>query len=310
MSDRLADYYRFHEIQVESDDMDPAYPVLEEVASVLGLGTEERLWLVLVYAAYYHLGSGLLAFGQVSDPRGAADAALDLPCATERRGHWSRPRLLKHLQGVQSVARDGSRGLTRWFLSNLHGTPEENWRLVQHRAGLLPGNGRWAAFKTTELIQRVVAPGSGRSFDLHAPDMQHAHSSGPRKGLGLLFEGLPTGNGPGDIALLDAYSSRLVGDMKRHGLVVTMETAETSLCDFHSLVRGHYYPGHDIDQMQLQLDAVPSRLSPYAWRARRRRLPEHYLGELTGRTGLDRAAAIHYRTTGRIPLRTTTGELR
>lgn len=301
---RREDYFRFHEIQTECGDMDPAYPVLRETAHALDLDTEHTLWLVILYASYYHLGSALHALPDATSPKWAVRAAQDLPCATERRGHWYRPRLRRHLAAVQEIAGESDTGLTRWFLSDLHGTPEENWAQVQHRAGLLPGNGRWASYKTTELVQSVVGA------DLHAPDMQHAHSSGPRKGLGLLYADLPKDNNPASIALLDSFSRTLVKQMQLHGLKVTMETAETSLCDFHSLTEGRYYPGHDIDQMQIQLDSVPSSLTHYAWRARRRSFPLHYLGEITGRTGIDRHAAVCYRTTGRVPVRDTTGALR
>lgn len=303
LTTRREDYYAFHEIQVECRDMDPAYPVLNDVCRALDLDTEHRLWLVLLFTSYYHLGSALAALPDATDPKWALRAVQDLPCATERRGHWYRPRLERHLKAVQELAQQ-SGGLAQWFLSDLHGTPEENWKQVQHRAGLLPGNGRWASFKTTELIQQVIGP------DVAAPDMQHAHSSGPRKGLGLLFANLPADNDPASIALLDAFSRQLVQDMRRRGLKVSVETAETSLCDFHSMVSGRYYPGRDIDQMQLQLASVPSVFDPYAWRARRRVLPEHYLGEVTGRNGIDRQAMVAYRTTGRIPVRDTSGALR
>lgn len=304
LSTRREDYYRFHEVQVECRDMDPAYPVLNEVGRALDMNTEGRLWLLLLFTSHYHMGSTMAALLRATDPRAAVRASMDLPCATERRGHWYRPRLEKHLKAISEIASEAPNGLTRWFLSDLNGTPEENWAQVQHRASLLPGNGRWASFKTTELIQQLIGP------DIAAPDMQHAHSSGPRKGLGLLYANLPTDNDPASIALLDGFSRQLVQDMARHGLKVSVETAETSLCDFHALVDGRYYPGHDIDQMQLQLEAVPSELAHFAWRARRKTLPLHYLGEVTGRSGIDRQAMICYRTTGRIPVRDTKGGLR
>lgn len=296
LTTRREDYYRFHEIQVECRDMDPAYPVLNDVGRTLGMSTEDRLWLVLLFTSYYHMGSTMAALTRATAPAQAARAALDLPCATERRGHWHRPRLLKHLSAIGDIAQSPG-GLSQWFLSDLNGTPEENWRQVQHRAGLLPGNGRWASFKTTELIQQVIGA------DVRAPDMQHAHSSGPRKGLELLYANLPTDNDPASIALLDKLSADLVRDMRRRGLKVSVETAETSLCDFHALVAGRYYPGHDIDQMQLQLEAVPSPLDHYAWRIRRRVFAPAMLGELNGRSGIDRDAMICYRTTGKIPVR-------
>lgn len=289
------DYYRFHRIQVECGDMDPVYPVLKEIADRLGLDRERRLWLLIVFTAYYHLGSALAAFSEVPDPARAEDAALDLPCATERRGHWSRPRLRAHLEAVQEIAY-GPGGLSGYFTGSLWAcTPEDGWRLVQHRASSIPGNGRWASFKTTELIKEVVG------LRLSAPDMQHAHSSGPRKGLALLHPGLPEGNGPAEIALLDTYSRALVGDMRAHRLPVEVETAETSLCDFYSMTRGSYYPGHDIDKMMLQLEALGSGpLIPLAYEARRAVLPRAYLGELNGRRGIDKGRSVHYRITGEI----------
>lgn len=294
---RREDYYRFHQIQVRSGDMDPVYPVLHGLAEDLNLVSfEQRAWLVFCHVTYYHLGSALRAFTETSNPRHALGAALDLPVATERRGHWSRPRLRAHLADLQARAREPG-GLTGWLSGGLYGTPEENWATVQHRVASVKGNGRWAAFKTTEMLQQVCG------MDLRAPDMQHAHSSGPRKGLGLLYANLPEGNGPAEIITLDAFSSALVNDMRLRGLTVSVETAETSLCDFHSMVRGRYYPGHDIDQMQLQLDAVPSQLTSRAYRARIGALPHAYLGELHGRRGIDRELMIRYRTTGEVPER-------
>lgn len=299
LTTRREDYFAFHRIQVASGDMDPAYPVLRDFTERWASSTEQRLWVVLVFTAYYHLGSALRALQQAQHPRWAGEAALDLPVATERRGHWSRPRLTKHLKAIESIAKEPG-GLADHFLRGLSScTPEDAWRQIQHQAGKIPGNGRWASYKTTELIQQVLG------IACAAPDMQHAYSSGPRHGLGLLYANLPEGNNPADIALLDKLSSQLVADMRHHGLRVSVETAETSLCDFHAMVAGRYYPGHDIDQMQLQLTSVPSCFDLYAWDARDRTLPHAYLGERHGRSGIDRSAMIAYRTTGRIPVRTS-----
>lgn len=291
------DYYTFHRVQVTSGDMDPAYPVLRDFTTRWGDSTEQRLWAVLAFTAYYHLGSGLRALQQAQHPRYAHEAALDLPCATERRGHWYRPRLAKHLAAIEYIARTPG-GLADYFLRGLSAcTSEDAWRQIQHQAGKIPGNGRWASYKTTELIQQVLG------VVCAAPDMQHAHSSGPRHGLGLLYANLPDGNNPADIALLDKLSAQLVSDMRHHGLRATTETVETSLCDFHAMTAGRYYPGHDIDQMQLQILSVPSCFDVHAWDARSRSLPLAYLGERNGRSGIDRQRMIEYRTTGRIPVR-------
>lgn len=296
---RREDFYRFHGIQVRSKDMDPAYPVLRDI-SRLCVSVEERVWLVIVFTAYYHMGSALRAFQETSNPRFAADAALDLPVATERRGHWHRPSLHRHLSAVQEIARTADGGLSGYFLNGLRGElPEDAWRQVQHRASKIPGNGRWASFKTAELVQSVVGLVSS------APDMQHAHSSGPRRGLGLLYANLPEGNDSGSVSRLDSLSRDLVRDMRSRGVPdVRTETVETSLCDFHSMVKGRYYPGHDIDRMRIQIDAVPSTYTSRAYEARLRTLPRAYLGETGGWDGVSRERMICYRTTGDIPERT------
>ncbi|WP_086559891.1 hypothetical protein [Streptomyces africanus] len=295
----LDDYLAFHRLQTSTRDMDPVYPVLRQMADSLSLTDEQRVWLVVCHVAYYHLGSALRAFAAVPDPARASDAVMDLPVATERRGHWSRRALHRHLSAVQQVAREDPRGLSGWLMRGLDGGgPRDNWAMLSGRLLSIPGNGRWAAFKTCEMLQQVCGA------NVAAPDMGHAHSSGPRKGLGLLYSGLPSGNGPAAVRELNRVSDGLVSLMAGAVPSVSVETAETSLCDFHSMSRGGYYPGHDIDKMQHQLDQVPSELAGAAYAARLQELPRAYLGELNGWNGVDAGRRKVYRDTGRIPERT------
>jgi hypothetical protein len=50
--------------------------------------------------------------------------------------------------------------------------------------------------------------------------------------------------------------------------------------------------------MQAQIEAVPSDLTPAALDARRRALPNAYLGELHGWSGTDKTRKRAYRDTG------------
>ena len=93
-------------------------------------------------------------------------------------------------------------------------------------------------------------------------------------------------------------------EMQATGATATLATVETTLCDFHSLVKGRYYPGLDIDVMLEQLlgAGLSEEMLGVALRARRLSLPGEYLGELEGFRwrGPDRARKQVYRRTGEI----------
>lgn len=63
---------------------------------------------------------------------------------------------------------------------------------------------------------------------------------------------------------------------------------ETSLCDFHSLNKGGYYLGHDIDAMLGQLldRRVPDPTPSQVWAARAASFHPSLLGESGGWTGV------------------------
>lgn len=293
MKQAWRDYALFHALQVYSQDMDPAYPVLKHLQR--GLDPERQVWLSFLHVAYYHLGSALAAFERYPDPCLPEDL-LKLPCATERRGHRDPRKLAEHFIALRQTAEDNG-GLHAWISSQVSEDPLESWSSVVKALQTIHGNGRWASYKMSEILWKV------NGFALEAPDMGHANSSGPRQGLALLFDSLPQGNSPGDIALLDQLSLEVVEFLKSEGARVSIETAETSLCDFHALVEGRYYVGHDIDGMLEQIIKVPSGVSEIAYAARSATIPPEYLGELNGWTGIDRQRKRIYRDTGKIVTR-------
>lgn len=302
VSSLYEDYVRFHRIQIANRDVDPVYPVLRRVGDRLGWTQEMRVRSVFLHVAYYDLGSALAAVDrQAPFLRAFRDPVPGLKCGTERRRHRMGDNLRVHLRGLEIVAHEYD-GLWKWVVS---ACPDDdragNWRSVSERLTQVDGNGRWAAFKTCEMLAEVCG------LPLEAPDMGHANSSGPRKGLELVCPGAAglAGNRPEVLRRLDVESALLVTRMNAEGAEASLATAETTLCDFHSLVRGRYYAGLDIDVMLEQLLAAPlsQEMRETALSARRETLPLDYLGEIRGWRGPDRERKRVYRLTGEIVTR-------
>lgn len=259
---RFKDYARFHGLALQTNDVDPVYPVLRQLAPAYG--PEGMAWLALLHVAYYDLGSALRAYwmlGGVRPNRDKLDLVLRLPTGVERRGNRSTTQLLNHLCALIDLGEhygDHFRAIRSLAESPLDGSPRYG-RLL---GGMLSvrGNGRWAAYKTCELMAHALHPFLGpNSWQLEPTDMAMRHSTGPRKGLALLEPSLPTNDSYAAVARLDAAATSLVSHLainyvSRWGLWHTSHaTVETTLCDFHSLVEGRYYVGHDIDQLRYQL---------------------------------------------------------
>lgn len=290
-----ADYAQFHEAQTQSRDMDPAYPVLKWFAD--SMDRDSGLWLTFLFVGYYHMGSALKAFSLYPTPTVPTQEDLKLPISQPRRSHRATLRFAQHLDSLCAKAHKHG-GLGAWLdTACMSSDPIENWRTLNNELATVFGNGRWAAYKTAEILMK------SHGFNLEVPDMGNANSSGPRKGLGLFFPGLPQGNSPAEVAYLDELSAKVVETLQGKVSQVSMETAETSLCDFYALTKGRYYVGIDIDEMQEQLLRIPSDFTHLAFKARSETIPHRYLGELNGWEGIDKNRKSIYRATRQITLR-------
>jgi hypothetical protein len=290
----FGDFVVFADAQLSTTDVDPTYPVLRDIA--LDYEPEHRLWLTFLHVAFYHIGSALKAFDAYARGDPLDDTLLRLPCGTERRAHRAPRKLQLHLQSLAAIAdRHGS--LDAWLRRAVVDDPRRSWRRIQDLLRQPYGNGRWAAYKTGEMLAKV------NDLPLAPTDMGHQNGSGSRHGLALLYPDAPAGNRDRDIAYLDRLSDRVVDQLRKAGVAATIETTETSLCDFHSLVCGRYYVGYDIDAMLQQLDAVPSALTQRALAARVKHIPVAYLGEYGGWRTVDKLRARAYRDHNRLLLR-------
>jgi hypothetical protein len=270
-------YLTFHKAQVSSMDMDPVYPVLKEIGS--SAERSSAVWLTFLHVAYYHIGSALKAWEEHPFPAKLNKNLLKLPCGIERRNHRKPERLESHINSLVEISNE-YHGLDSWIDTYISGDPRQSWSNLQVVLTAPWGNGRWAAYKTSEMLWKV------NGYQLQATDMGHEYSSGPRDGLKLLFPDAPTGNSPEEVQYLDALGDLLVEKLRSGGAIASVETAETSLCDFHSMIKGRYYTGIDIDHMQEQLIEVQSGLTEKAFLSRKSVLPKQYLGELNGWVGV------------------------
>jgi hypothetical protein len=263
------DYVSFHTEQIKSWDIDPVYPVLKYINK--DVDAESAIWLTFLHVAYYHIGSALAVWHEYPYPAIPSDDMLKLPCGTERRAHRDPAKLKKHLTDL--ITREPLSEFVNRAITN---DPRRSWARMELMLQTIWGNGRWATFKTSEMLMKV------NDLALEATDMGHKNGSGSKHGLKLLFPNAPMGNSKRDIAILDKISEELVERLREVGAPATLETAETSLCDFHSMLEGRYYVGYDIDAMMKQLRDVPSPLTEKAFEARRATIPMNYLGEING----------------------------
>jgi hypothetical protein len=263
---------RFGRQLVESEDVDPIYPVLRHIYAQRGLSAERKHWQTALYVAYYNLPSALAAFRRWENvgthlPKDAAT----YPCAVERRGLRGGKVVAYINEMVDKIFRPLGGG-KYWSQKGWTDDEQENFRLFTAQVMSLNGNGRWAAFKWAELLKKV------HGYPLAAPDMCLEHCSGPRDGLRMVY-GLPSSTPTEE---LNKYSLRLWEELQAEGFEpADWEQLETVLCNYHSYAHGKYYVGHDIDEM---LEATEVRwLSSYdrvaILEARAATIPHKYLKE-------------------------------
>lgn len=292
----LRDFEKFSVVQLESLDYDPLYPVLKYLVKDLDL--EQGIWYTTLYVAYYNLASSHRIF-QVRPEVGPVGTPYDrYPTGTERRA--LRGGVVdRYLSELRSTL--GYRGLYELYTKGFGSDPEVNWNTARRNVETVWGNGRWASYKTAEILQKV------HEWEIWPTDIGNDGSTGPRKGLALLY-GSVEGNGKSAIATLDKQASDLKRDMSDVGIQLDYGQLETMLCDFHSMCEGRYYPGsHDTDEMLGRLLKDGGGGLEAVWEAREKTLPHKYLGELGGWYGVDKELCWHYKKTGQ--MRTREGEV-
>jgi hypothetical protein len=293
-------FARFGNKMRASYDIDPVYPVLHALIHDLHLDEAKADWLTVLYLAYYELSSGLEAFLRYPDPALARSAGLlgdfatlKLPTGIERRGLRQPHLMAEHLDDWLGRFDGGSffTGVTQLFSTDR----EFNCGALDMYLRSIRFNGRWAAYKGCEVMQKV------RGYAVQLTTAGHENSTGPRDGLALFFPAV-RGQRPEHIAILDEQTRMLMAWAEQFGCPLQVEECETLLCDFRSLATGRYYVGHDIDLMLEGIGNAAVEVQQRLMRARRA-LPHEYRGESHGWDGRDREAMGAYAERGAILFR-------
>ena len=293
----------FAQEHVASRDIDPVYPVARYLQR--SYGRERALWHSLVYVAYYNIASAETAFNPLCEWLYAdwtvSDAILKLPTGTERRNLRTAQKMMIHLSALAECSEEYG-GFDNWLRDGLGSDAYANWNALDERLQVPWGNGRWASYKTREVLWKV------NDFPLAAPDTGMANSSGPRDGLAVIFPTSAewTGNDPNTINQLETLAWWLRDELaSAHEVDLPIEELETVLCDYHALIEGRYYVGHDIDQMleQTLADTVYPDARRRVLEAREATLPHEYLGELNGWWSVDRERKHAFRDERRLMVR-------
>jgi hypothetical protein len=292
------DFKQYCRIQLSNNDLDPEYLILD--AWLMGWPLENKLWAVLLHMAYCQIISFVVAWELgYTWPHLLGPEAANLPINVERRGfRGGGNRINKYIQEIVDIVQHHG-SLEQYFTAGFGDDPYTNWALLSERVRMIWGNGRWATYKICEIMMNVCW------LPVAATDMDMANSSGPRQGLALLFPEI-TGNSKQNIFQLDWQARFLLALLAREGFSMKIDQLETMLCEFHGMTVGRYYPGHDIDLLQEQIEQQPLLLEKHKQRLydmRHQLFPEVYLGEVYGWSGIDPARKKYYQTYGRIPVR-------
>lgn len=294
----LEAFVAFSRLMLESHDIDPLYPVMRSLYKISELTEDAALQMTVTYLAFYNLPSALTAAQAWSEGK---PTPWPMPIAVERRGHRDQTKLAKHFESLREVVQEYG-GLTPWLKGCLGPDPVENFRKLYDRTQWVYGNGRWAAFKWVELLKEV------HGFPVEAPDMMLKESSGPLDGLRRFA---PRAVGMSE---LEDKAVELRQFLRQNRVPVSWEQLETLLCNWNSLCSGHYYVGHDIDELQHQIimaPGLPDFWESRLWEARAEALPHQYLGEKHNWIGVQKWALTQYSSNGHLlPLPLPEGQLK
>lgn len=262
---------------ISSWDLDPVYPVLHELVEPLPFN--QQVWHAYLYLAYYNVVSARRAFLLQPEPGELPAVCDEFPCATERR-MLRGGKVRDHVHGMlRAVKGDPCR-----LFAGLAEDPRTAGLELDDRIKAIKYNGRWASYKWGDLSRYVLG------VPVAADGMGADEATGPCDGMGVLF-GMPRAEARAK-KMAQAWEDRAVNLAEeltaRLGYPVAVDQVETLLCDFHSLVDGAYYCGHDIDLMLWNLlkidraDGLTQQAFDDVMAARHEALPHNYLGELHG----------------------------
>jgi hypothetical protein len=271
----MDDFIYFCRLQLDTGDYDAHIPFLKELSD--GMHYEEAARLGFLYMAYYNEASAYLAH---TNFRGYPH--LDLPTEVQRRNLYSKEQMQMHLAHLEDYG--------PWEVQ-LRACG--SWEDLLSKIADIYGNGRWAAYTTSELLMHLLClPVEPTSFEI-------LMSSGPRQGLGWL------GYCETEESAHEVHNIMQV----ELGVDIHLSQMESLLCDWAGMCKGTFYAGRNIDRQQGRIVKVARLVRDRGGdhsvlqrllEVRRAVFPADSLGENNGWCGIDKARLKVYKETRRV----------
>jgi hypothetical protein len=269
-----ADFLILAEWEHRLDDHGPQNPFLWQLADLLDLTLEERLWLVMLGMAYYQEGSAWVAWNTPGVRARKQPPPVDLPIGVLRRNLFGG-KIAKHFADMSRI-----NSFVQWL------KPAKDWNSLIETIRGLWGNGSWSSYTTAEAVISITG------WDVTPTTEWFLSNSGPRKGLASLGFSV-------DEAGVGSLRS-MIGDK---GLAIPIAALETVMCNWNNMRKGEFYIGRSLDRQQSRILEISYRCDcSLLWEARKKAFNNQALGELNGWPGLDRKRLKLYKQTGRMPL--------
>lgn len=262
------EFVKFCVMQIATGDYDAHLPFLAYLARDLVL--EDALWMGMLYMSYYTEGSMWIAFQDPAVRVRRKMPPLDLPITVQRRNLYGG-KIRKHFADLMRIHK-----LTEWVGA------AEDWGQLLRVVGSVWGNGRWAAYTTSELLAFMA------KLPIEPDTFEILGSSGPRQGLEAL-----------ELPASEQGALTALGWLEDAGVRIgKMSVLESLLCDWAGMRKGTFYAGRNIDRQQgriLDVERLTGKKLDALWEARQVVYPHWSLGELHGWEGIDRDRLRAYR---------------
>ena len=281
MNKDFGKFISFARLQLKTGDYDAHIPFLSTLCDSMELSSDERIWVGLLYMAYYTEGSMWRAWRSPGVRGREKHPPLDLPITTQRRNLYGG-RIKKHLGELMEI-----KSLTDWV------GEADSWDSLLKVLKRIYGNGRWASYTTAELLIRLT-----EKEGLEPTGFEILQSSGPKQGLEFL-----------QMPVAEKSALKILRSMEQEEIEIPMSVLESLLCDWSGMNKGSFYAGRNIDRQQgriLHVEHLRSKKTGNAvrfkrlWKCRRKCFPKATLGEKNGWAGIDTKRLKAYRDSGKI----------
>lgn len=262
-SDYWTDFWKFSKSQIEAKDSHPAYAVLKNLFELESLELEQKIWRLLIFLAFDHLGSAEWVWKKYPKPQKIKDP---IPMKTSVARRLFRGNTLWADQ-INYILSHGT--LTDWIESTANQKGEAGWKATRDKMETVKYNGAWASFKWADMVKNIL------DYDITADNigenecvlycaelLTHKTAKEIMKNIHLQRE---------------LYKTSKQKQVKFKGL----DQLETALCDFVSFIEGRYYIGMEIDSQMNQIGD-----SKLFYKARALSFDPKFLGEENGYFGI------------------------